>query len=610
MADQIQDSKRKELVNLQSLKNGLNALEDLVDVRKKRTNNLFSSIDKSDGNFIDYLLDLLKITNGNESGNKIKKILLKKLKEFESQIKQIIFEESIKLFNCDFDFIFTGQTINVRVASIDHFTLLKDSPTTIPNKYIYEKNEDINQVIYPYSTNRKLYDLLQNPSTPFNYEGLINKTPNELFKIQFDGIDNYQVTPFSGLTYINFIKDYYDTIKLYEIKDVVNELFQALAGIISIQKNGNRVDIELEGKLIEVIKKMLSACNDQSDIGVSGTQAIPIFPEDSDESFFDFNNEDLNRINEGTNNKLKGVIKFIDCNNIEIPIVPNSLNSELENLLFDDKDVEKHIDNILDSVLNESNMNNGINFSVELPNIKLDFSNQIIKNFPYILFKSILTPKMLLPIATVVNAMKTDDFNEDDVVEFIKKFKNMISKVIKKILELIIKELVNELKKEIKKIISVLVGKIIEERYKKEIVIVKTLLKFLNQTLETVHNLQGCKNVLQVISSLMKLPPGIAISTPSPLLFAAALRSGFSNTRAFLNTQKKLEALGVPLDNLPDGSPNLFVQSMLALIEGMEDERNENGKIEAISYPGTVINPPLGIGPGLLKPTKIIGIPK
>jgi hypothetical protein len=48
-----------------------------------------------------------------------------------------------------------------------------------------------------------------------------------------------------------------------------------------------------------------------------------------------------------------------------------------------------------------------------------------------------------------------------------------------------------------------------------------------------------------------------------------------------MNTMENLEAIGVPIGPMPDGSPNKFVASMYAIIEGQERENIQNGKLAA-----------------------------
>ena len=80
---------------------------------------------------------------------------------------------------------------------------------------------------------------------------------------------------------------------------------------------------------------------------------------------------------------------------------------------------------------------------------------------------------------------------------------------------------------------------------------------------------------------------------PLPLLLSSRLLDGFSPTRAFLNTIKNLDELGIPTGPMPDGSPNKFVASIKATIDGNSKEIAENGKVA------------IGVGPLTITPAGI-----
>lgn len=80
---------------------------------------------------------------------------------------------------------------------------------------------------------------------------------------------------------------------------------------------------------------------------------------------------------------------------------------------------------------------------------------------------------------------------------------------------------------------------------------------------------------------------------PNFALAGSKLLNGVSNTRAFANVIEKLQEAGLPTDDNADGSPNLMNIAMLCMIQGMNDEVFENGKVE-------VFVPPLAITPAFL----------
>ena len=59
---------------------------------------------------------------------------------------------------------------------------------------------------------------------------------------------------------------------------------------------------------------------------------------------------------------------------------------------------------------------------------------------------------------------------------------------------------------------------------------------------------------------------------PKFLQFAAMARQGTNSMRVFEKLTVKLENLGIPTGDMPDGTPNLFMLSQFALAEAMDEE--------------------------------------
>jgi len=63
------------------------------------------------------------------------------------------------------------------------------------------------------------------------------------------------------------------------------------------------------------------------------------------------------------------------------------------------------------------------------------------------------------------------------------------------------------------------------------------------------------------------------------------------NCMAFQNVLENLDRAGVNTDDLADGSPNPNVLLAYSIIEGMERERSENGKVEIVTEPLNIQGP-------------------
>ena len=92
---------------------------------------------------------------------------------------------------------------------------------------------------------------------------------------------------------------------------------------------------------------------------------------------------------------------------------------------------------------------------------------------------------------------------------------------------------------------------------------------------------------------------------PKFLQFAAVARSGTNSMRVFEKLTVKLENLGIPTGDMPDGTPNLFMLSQFALAESMDEEETINGVVHGVLFPTIANGPP---GAVLVPPTKVVGL--
>jgi hypothetical protein len=71
------------------------------------------------------------------------------------------------------------------------------------------------------------------------------------------------------------------------------------------------------------------------------------------------------------------------------------------------------------------------------------------------------------------------------------------------------------------------------------------------------------------------------------------LMNMMTNTTEMLEVIAQMQKLGIPTGPLPDGSPNLYLQSIKSQIEGVESERTQNSKMSALTPQQIVL--PIGI---------------
>jgi hypothetical protein len=86
------------------------------------------------------------------------------------------------------------------------------------------------------------------------------------------------------------------------------------------------------------------------------------------------------------------------------------------------------------------------------------------------------------------------------------------------------------------------------------------------------------------------------ISVPAILLLCAAMnKPGLSTLKSITNICVALENLGIPTGDNPDGSPNLIVKAVNAIVDEIYRAMKEDANIQGAVPPGSVIS--VGAGP-------------
>tara|TARA_R100001594_G_scaffold111719_2_gene146534 strand:- start:904 stop:2058 length:1155 start_codon:yes stop_codon:yes gene_type:complete len=372
-------------------------------------------------------------------------------------------------------------------------------------------------------------------------------------------------------------------------------------GSLSVQIGRSDKEIELDSKFGEIIKRILGLCGDDDDgsdggeISTSATGHLTDTYEGEDQDFFNFGPQDLLNLEDETTLKVKGLIRFASCDNIETGINLDQLNEDVSGILSEnnqgiiDMNMNQAIDKAVESMGDDT-------LSLNLPNIKADFDTNILKELPRILLGLILTPKTLLPIAIALKS-QGNSFDNSDIMDLVKKFFRLIKKIVRRLFKFVMEVLYEEIKRIILQLIAQIMQEIIKEKYLKQFAIIQNLLNLLMLALQLVEDLANCKSILNSLLQLLRLPPPPGgINIPKPLLFATASRPGFSDTRAFQNVLENLSEAGFNTADHADGSPNASVVMLYNTIKGVEKERSENSVVKIVTYPQNVKSPQ---GPGV-----------
>ena len=616
-------------------------------------------------NSFDQVLEMIGLTSGNgsETLKYLKKKLLLTATKIEPEIKKIITKNAIKALGCSQEQTFqgftstflelnplntlpVGQGIYVPIESMDISGMLKTKTDSKIGKVVYEKPKPsvLENVFKPYKgkkpfpMNKEFNNRLMGTfvTNSFNgeygkyYQGVSNQN---LFDFQYSptnqfGVDqacfkvalisqvneSLTITGGSANKVIDFLEDYYGTIKLFDTTDFTAVMMNAVSGAINIKANLTSDEISKQSQFMLILQRILGLCFDsRREIDVSGVSKIAEL-DGVDESFFELTEIDLRNIDVQISNIQNGVMELVDCNNVKVPVDYETIIDGLIDLrenegLSPALEVNKIIA-ISDSLVQNPDwkafLPTNLNFQV--------FDEDFIKKIPLSVAGAILSPKVLFPIFVLMQSLEgnaTNVFNSavtsantfiqsgntignsvnnliNSNVDFLKTFKKFNIEMVAEIGAIFVTELFNILKKDLINLMKPIIADIGSEALKAKLQMIERLITIaliINQIVIGVKDYKKCKSliddiliILNLISSLA--PPGSKI--PKVLLLLANFLPGTSASRASINTIEELQKLGIPTGTLPDGSPNLMLLFNLASNKATKKESAQNGKIQAI----------------------------
>lgn len=577
-------------------------LSEASNLKKKYQKNLKTQLD----NLLE--LKFLSTGSGNNTKQYLKKSFVKAIKELQPKIIELLNQEVIKTVGCSQDQTYINQTLYIRVKAIDLQNLLREDPTSDVGKVLYEK-EDVQFFNYPFAMNKELYNRIQNINQPFSavagqsYKG---KSGQELFDITYveSYVDTTTLQTIQGSFFkidlknrvsvnkiTELIKDYYSTITFIEYKNFFSNLMNQLSGAISIQKGDGKLDLGDFQKVLLILQRILGLCFDKTkEIDVSGTAKISE-SEGIDESFFEFTEIDLRIIDQTISDIKLGVVEFEECDTVKLPVNSGDILTAINNLNFDGDDNNNAIDQ-------SSNITDVLTENPGWFPLKINIDLSFLKEFPKAVVMTLLSPKVLLPLFIAIKALGENVDNQiNSFMDFVKQFKSFIINLTSKISALFIEILVDIIKKDIKNLIRSIISDITNEKLRLRLEVIRSLTEVLLAVLNLVKDFRECKSVIDELLGLLKLAnKGFGNNIPYPLLLSSELLDGYSSTRAFLNVIDEFEKLGLPTGPMPDGSPNLMLASIKAMMDGMDKEEAQNGKYAIAVKPLAVL--PIGITQG------------
>ena len=625
---------------------------------------------------LDNMLDLFGQTRGNgpETFKYLRKKFLETAVKIGPEVKKILEEESLKAIGCSQEQTYKGvspqqiqqigsinslpqqEGIYIPLPSIDIAGNLKINPGTKIGKTYYERKEpSVSNIFIPYGgfeffpMKREIYDRTtsQNQNRSFQqeygkfYQGASGQ---DLFDFQYTNTNSFNVTgDYLRMILIDrkspdgttqggalnnvgqFLGDYYATIEPFTPSDITSSLINLLSGAVSTKAGLGYDDVTSQSKFALLIQRLLGLCIDnRREIDISGIAKISEL-EGIDDSFFEFNEVDLRNIELEVSNIQLGVMEFTECSNVKLPVDYEMLVNELDKFnqtqenLTPEQQVSE-MEKIIDSISQNPE------WQVKLPtsfNASLEIDRNVIKKIPIAVASSVLNPKVLLPIFTMLSVVQSGatytlnqaitsantfvasantvinsanslsnsayTLSQDNVitnsVDFIKKFKNFTAEVVTRIGGLFLNTMFDLLKRDLLNLVNIIIRDVFKNKSESYIATCQTLANFLIILAKALKDYRNCKSLIDDILAILRLInglPQVRQKIPLSLLALSELLPGYSSIRGFINGVKNLQQLGIPTGPLPDGSPNMMTLAFKAMGDGHAKDMRDYGVSDVV----------------------------
>jgi hypothetical protein len=545
-------------------------------------------------NQTDRLFDLLKLQSGSgsvdggtslETTKFLRQKYVESVNRVQSQVETIFVEEVKKLLGCDQQLKYGAQVVDIPIASIDLYKILYDSPESVSGQIHYETEPVVVQSA-PFSMNRNLFDLIIQgvPYSTTHGVDYIGYSGQDLFDIEYiPTTEVYRVSLRNRLGGDNlvtdFVSDYYQTIKVLDMRALWTSVLNNILTIdYSISKKGIG-QIQDEETFMIILKRILGLCfDDRQEIDVAGTSKVPEL-DGVDDAFFEMTDIDLRTIDQIENNARQGVVEFQDCTNVKLPVNNQGLYNNLRKIGdgLPAKNLDKLVNGIIDDIPNSP-------YWPKLESLKITINTSVIKEVPKAIMKSLLSPKVLLPLFVMMKALNQNlADNITSLKDFAKKFKRLVINVMSRIGALFVKVMYDLIIGDLKKLLKTITKDILGNKLQKVYRVIEQLISTASLVSQFVSDFRKCKNlidsILNAIELALKTSP---INVPAPLLVLAEFRSGFDDVRAYISVLEEYQRIGIPTGPMPDGSPNIALLAKYAEIVGVEKERDVNGVTKQI----------------------------
>lgn len=490
---------------------------------------------------------------------------------------------------CGANLTLSGINVEIKPEEIDLMNILTVDPSTSTGQIVYEEQS---QNKGKEKVNRELYSIFSGGTYQFD-----SNNNNTLFKAQWNqSTQVFNVTDFNGLNVETFFSDYYSTMELPDIQHITKT-----AMLMTIQGDGSDNPLFNKGmnSVNRLIQKLCAICGTPTKKDeLKNQNAVDMFNEtDEDiESYFDF--DDVEGIDlDDEDSRFRKVLKFKDCDNFETPVNPSTIE---DFVYFSNK---KPLNELVDSTLARTSTQAYLDSESNIPpiNFNLNLMNLFILNLPKALISSLLSPKIFLPIVIVYKVVKSITNQAINVKTLMKMLSKLFNTIISQLLWRFLQEFWKLVKIDLIAYVIKIVKKILKNKFKRYLTILKSLISFLLRILE--QKIDNCYALFSAVITAITsaLSANISLKVPGILLLLSERLPGYSQDRAFMNIMERVSASGVKTGPI-FGETNNVGTLVKSIIDGHTEEMDQNSFVKIALKGGALPGPGGGavIVPGLI----------
>lgn len=405
----------------------------------------FPSIN-NETNTLNFLSDLLGSLVGLES---LKEVVIDtlshKLEDIELDIKKLLKVALNNIISCDINpsipknilhknYNPNSLGVDLEVSKVDFGNIFLMDPASESGELLFT---DFEGGVNSKDFNSFLYSTIQSGQTE-GWGGSV--MDNHILDIKFNeyGVKNntlnikvskFYSNPDNGKKLKDLNNDYIDSIDLLNARELLTKIIDNIFGTISVDQNRTKDQLMAEAKLNAIIDKII---NQPDDVEI-------------DNSFFEFDNEELVELEFNVDNRHKGEKVVVTSTIFGTSTNLDTLTDISKNLKGANKqDLPQLISEALDKIAEDITSKIP---EIDKYSIKIDFIQDVVKNLMRIIGGILLSPKVTTIIALNLQIIHGQTFQ--DPLDFIIKNKHFIKELFNGIRDTITEIILTKALKEI-----------------------------------------------------------------------------------------------------------------------------------------------------------------